>query len=153
MPGIDNSGSTVTDENVRMQAYGSTRQDPSTLELSYPDDVFEDSTRPQRKEAISALVDAGLLSSLEAEAYVRYVIEGEHNVEEQPFSRSCVESAKQKIAAARKSFSILNAYRYPKPPETCSECGSSLGDVWTTNLEETSLCLECGEASRSERDS
>jgi hypothetical protein len=94
------------------------------------------------------LEDAGFLSSLEAEAYVRYVIERQRPVEEQSFSLSCVKSAKEKIAAARESFNILEAYRSPESPDDCSQCGAELGEVWAANLVEIGLCLDCADVER-----
>jgi hypothetical protein len=144
MQRANDSGSAEEDKHVRIHGYGSNRQKQSSGELSNPEDAFEDPTRPQRKEAINALVDAGFLSSLEANAYLRHVIEDQQSVE-QEFPRSSVESAKEKIVAARRSLNILDIYRAPHPPDECSKCGSALGKIWTANLVETPLCLDCAE--------
>jgi hypothetical protein len=148
MPGENHSGSTDKNEHVRTHGYGPHGKTEPSVETVDPEDVFEDPTRPRRKEAISALVDAGFLSSLEAEAYVRQVIERQSPVEEHSFSLTCVKSAKEKITAARESFNILEAYRFPQPPEECSRCGADLGEVWAANLVEISLCLDCAEVER-----
>jgi len=149
MPDTHHSGSTDgKNEHVRTHGYGSNRQSRLSVETADPEDVFEDPARPRRKEAISALEDAGFLSSLEAEAYVRFVIERQRPVEEQSFSLSSVESAMEKISAARESLNILSAYRFPQPPDECSQCGSELGEVWAANLTENSLCLDCAEVDR-----
>lgn len=148
MPGENHSGSTDKNEHVRTHGYGSHRKTEPSIETADPEDVFEDPARPRRKEAISALEDAGFLSSLEAEAYVRYVIERQRPVEEQSFSLSCVKSAKEKIAAARESFNILEAYRSPESPDDCSQCGAELGEVWAANLVEIGLCLDCADVER-----
>ena len=153
MPGTSHSGSPDDNEHVRTHGYGSNRQTRPSVETEDPEDVFENPSRPRREEAISALEDAGFLSSLEAEGYVRYVIERQRPVEEQSFSLSSVKSAKEKIAAARESFNILDAYRFPQPPDECSQCGADLGDVWAANLVEISLCLDCAEVERSDLNS
>ena len=101
MPRTSHSGSPDDNEHVRTHGYGSNRQTRPSVETEDPEDVFENPSRPRREETISALEDAGFLSSLEAEAYVRYVIERQRPVEEQSFSLSSVKSAKEKIAAAR----------------------------------------------------
>ncbi|TKR27974.1 hypothetical protein [Natronomonas salsuginis] len=150
MPEQNSTSRADDSEHVRTHGYGSNRQSRSFVESLDPEDVFENPARPRRKEAISGLVDAGFLSSLEAEAYIRYVIEGQRGVEERSFSLSSVESAKTKIASARESFAILDAYRSPKAPDKCSKCGSDLGEVWTANLEEVSLCLDCADVERPE---
>ena len=148
MPGTHHSGSTDENEHVRTHGYGSNHQTRPSVETADPEDVFENPSRPRRKETISALEDAGFLSSLEAEAYVRHVIERQRPVEEQSFSLSSVKSAKEKIEAARESFKILDAYRFPQPPDECSQCGSILGDVSAANLVEIPLCLDCAEVER-----
>lgn len=153
MPGEHHSGSTDENEHVRTYGYGSNRQTRPSVEIADPEDVFEDPTRPRRKEAISALEDVGFLSSLEAKAYVRYVIERQRPVDEQSFSLSSVESAMEKIAVARKSVDILDAYQFPQPPDECSQCNSDLGDVWGVNLVESPLCIDCAEVERPDLDS
>jgi hypothetical protein len=153
MPRTSDGDGTDNDEHVRTRGYGSIHQNNSSIEASELEDVFENPALPRRREAISALTDAGLLSSLEAEAYVRCVIEEQSPVDEQPFSQSIVESAKRKLAAARESFSIIDTYRFPEAPNKCSKCGSALGDVWTTNLAERPLCLDCADVDRPELNS
>jgi hypothetical protein len=133
---------------VRSHRYGSNGQTRPSAETADPEDVFEDPAYPRREKTISALEDAGFLSSLEAEAYVCCVIEGQRLVEEQAFCLSTVESAKQKIAAARKSIGILDGYRCPQPPDECSQCGADLGEIWAADLIENSLCLDCAEVER-----
>lgn len=152
MAKANNSDDTDENEHVRIHGYGSNRQKQSSIEISDPEDVFEDPTRPQRKEAISALIDAGFLSPLEAEAYVHHVIEEQQSVEKE-FPRSSVESAEEKIAAARQSLSIIDTYRVPRAPDECSKCGSDLGKTWTANLVEAPLCLDCADVERPDLDS
>lgn len=75
MPGTHHSGSTDDNEHVRIHGYGSNYQTRPSVETADPENIFEDPEQPRRKEAIRALEDVGFLSSSEAEAYVRYVIE------------------------------------------------------------------------------
>jgi hypothetical protein len=153
MPGKDRSGSTDRNEHVRIHECGSNNRTLSSVETVEPEDVFENPSRPRRKEAVSALVDVGFLSSLEAEAYIRYVIEGQEADEEQSFSLSSVKSAKEKLAAAQESLGILSAYENPKQSDECSECAGDLGDTWTVNLADNPICLDCAEAAHPNLDS
>lgn len=153
MPGTHHSGSTDDNEHVRIHGYGSNYQTRPSVETADPENVFEDPEQPRRKEAIRALEDVGFLSSSEAEAYVRYVIERQRPVEEQSFTHCSVESAREKITAARKSVDILDGYQFPQSPDECSQCGSGLGEVWATNLLEIPLCIDCSEVERPDLDS
>jgi len=150
MPEENNAGCTDENEHVRFRGFGSTQQRSSSLDITELEDVFENPVRPQRKEAINALVNAGFLSEMEAEAYIRSVIEGENPDEQQSFSAVSVESAKQKVAAAQESVEILNGYRDPESPNLCSKCGTEIGDIWTANLEQVPICNECAENERLE---
>jgi hypothetical protein len=153
MPGKNRSGSTDGNEYVRIHECGSNNRTQSSVETADPEDVFEDPSRPRRKEAVSALEEAGFLSSLEAEAYVRHVIEGQEAEEEQSFSLSSVKSAKGKLAAAQESLGILSAYEKPQQSDECSECAADLGDTWTVNLVANPICLDCAEAAHPNLDS
>jgi hypothetical protein len=153
MPRTGDGDGKDSGEHVRIRGHGSIRQKNSSVELSDMDDVYEDEARPRRSEAISALTDTGLLSSLEAESFVRCVIEKQCPAAEQSVSQSSVESAIKKLIAAQKSLSILDTYRFPEAPDKCSKCGSALGDVWTTNLAERPLCLDCADVDRPELNS
>lgn len=153
MPGTNHSDSTDENEHVRTHGYGSNYQTRPPVETADPENIFEDPEQPRRKEAIRALEDVGFLSSSEAEAYVRYVIERQRPVEEQSFTLRSVESSRKKIAAARKSVDILDGYQFPQSPDECSQCGSGLGEVWATNLLEIPLCIDCAEVERPDLDS
>jgi len=146
------SNSTDENKHVRTRGYGPSSRKRSSVETKEPEDVFEDPTKPGRREAIRGLEEAGFLSSLEAQAYIRYVIEGQNRVEKQSPPVSSLESAKEKIAAARETVNILNGYECPQSPDECSECGSELGGVWTANLAETPLCNDCAEDARPDMD-
>jgi len=150
MPEENHSSRTDDNTHVRTRGYGSTQQGNSSHDIAELEDVFENPVQPKRKEAINGLVDAGFLSAMEAEAYIRSVIEEENPVKQQSFSVGSIESAKEKVAAARESVNILNRYRRPESPDSCSKCGTDLGEIWTANLEQVPLCLDCAEDAHSE---
>lgn len=101
MPKTGHSDPKDGDDRVRTRGRGSVRQENLSVKPSDLDDAFEDEARPGQSEAISAPTDAGLLSSLDVETYVRRIIEGQRPVGEQPVSQSSVESTKEKLTAAQ----------------------------------------------------
>jgi DNA-directed RNA polymerase subunit N (RpoN/RPB10) len=124
---------------------------PTTDEtLPEPADVFVDPTHPRPDEVVAALVDAGLLTERQAEAYVRRVIEMEPRetvADDMGISTSTLDdhrgAAKDAVAAARKTVAILDAYRSPALPERCSECGAALGGRWVGTDDGEVLCPDC----------
>jgi len=122
-----------------------------------PDEWFADPTYPKPDEVIAALVDAGLLTERQAEAYVRRVIEMERReavAEYMDISTSTLDdhrgAAKEQIAAARETIEILDAYRNPALPDACEECGATLGGRWIETDSGTVLCPDCSDVDAEE---
>lgn len=123
---------------------------PFDDDLAEPDELFADPTYPKPDEVIAELVDAGLLTERQAEAYVRRVIEMEPReavAEYMDISTSTLDdhrgAAKDEIAAGRKTVAILDAYRCPDYPAKCPECGSTLHGRWQTDEDDNPVCINC----------
>lgn len=101
-------------------------------------------------EAVDLLVDAGLLTERQAEAFVFRRVEGtpgyavaeNMDVTESTVS-DYVSTAEEKLDAARETLDALEEIRFPEFPTECSECGSTLGGRWSEDEEGDPICLDC----------
>ncbi|MDR5674036.1 hypothetical protein RH858_12935 [Halalkaliarchaeum sp. AArc-GB] len=121
-----------------------------------PQDVFEDQLRPQAYELIDALAASEHLSKKEAIAFVqhhlvstptRVELEGESEEFDNPAElKSYALQGKHKVAQAIWIYELIDAYRHPKPPEECRECGKSIGNTWIGHPDKGEpgvLCEDC----------
>lgn len=103
-------------------------------------------------EAVDQLVEAGLLTERQAQAYVHReidptprqavadMLEISPNVLDKHLS-----AARQKVEAAESTVAALEEIRHPELPTECSDCGSTLGGRWTENDDGDPICLNCGD--------
>jgi len=112
----------------------------------------------QPQEAVEQLVDAGLLTERQAQAYVFREID--------PTPRKAVaemldispnvldkhlSSAREKVNSAESTLATLDEIRHPDLPMECSQCGSTLGGHWSQNDTGDVMCLECADVDADER--
>jgi len=109
-------------------------------------------------EEIELLVEAGLLTERQAEAYVYRSVEGQplHLVaEEMNVSKQAVSdydnAAQEKIDEAEATLTVLNEIQNQVPSE-CSECGTALSNPYVTTDEWEPLCWGCADIDRNNID-
>ena len=105
-------------------------------------------------EAVELLVDAGMLTERQAEAYVLRRVEltpgyavAEHMDVTESTVSDYVSTAEEKLDAARETLDALEEIRFPELPTECSECASTLGGRWSENDDAEPICLDCAGAS------
>lgn len=103
-------------------------------------------------EAIEKLVEAGLLTERQAQAYVYRDIDPtpRHAVAEMlGISVNVLDkhlsTAREKVDEAEATVDALEAIRHPDFPDECSVCSSTLGGQWALNEDDDPVCLECAD--------
>ncbi|QCW05282.1 sigma factor-like helix-turn-helix DNA-binding protein [Natrinema pallidum] len=101
-------------------------------------------------DAISQLVDAGLLTDRQAEAYVLRAVEGvprEAAAESMGISPNTLDNtlarAREKVRKAQATAEAVEVIRSPDIPEKCSECGHGLGQTWSRDSDGYPICIDC----------
>jgi predicted DNA-binding protein YlxM (UPF0122 family) len=102
------------------------------------------------QEEVEMLVDAGLLTERQAQAYVyRYVeqLPLEDAADQLGLATSTVSNyagdAAEKIDAAEATLDALE--EVDTIPKECADCGATLGGRYVTAGDGRPLCLECGD--------
>lgn len=98
---------------------------------------------------IEQLVEAGLLTERQAEAFILRDVElvpREATAESMGISTSTLDTtlgrARSKVEAAEATLEAVESIRHETLPEVCGNCGDRLGGSWTV-IDEDPHCLEC----------
>lgn len=102
------------------------------------------------EEAVEMLVDAGIFTERQAEAYVAREIEQiprQATAEKMGISVNTLDKrlgeARRKKEAAEATLEVIDELRHRPLPEECAECGDSLPGQWSTNGDREAVCLDC----------
>lgn len=105
---------------------------------------------PTPPESVEMLVEAGLLTERQAQAYVyrdvdptprkavAEMLEISPNVLDKHLS-----AARQKVESAKATTEALQEIRFPDLPSECSDCEAALVGPWSENDDGEPVCLEC----------
>jgi formylmethanofuran dehydrogenase subunit E len=104
------------------------------------------------KAAIEDLVEAGMLTERQAEAYVYRELVGfprpdaaaQMDVSVNTLDNR-LRAAKDKIEVARETVDTVSRLQEETLPRECSECGRMLGGRWVEDDEGNSMCIDCAD--------
>lgn len=103
-------------------------------------------------EGIQRLHDAGLLTERQAEAFVLRDVEAVPRAaaaDSMDISVNVLDkhlgTAREKVRTARATVEAVDDVRFEDVPESCAECGATLGGKWTTNEDGEAICIDCGD--------
>lgn len=102
------------------------------------------------EDDVQGLVDAGLLTERQAEAYVLRDVEAVPRgaaAEMMGISPNTLDDriaeARRKVKAAEATLDTLEDIRHEEFPSECAICESTLGGRWTRDSDDRPVCLSC----------